>query len=180
MSREEELEQLKEVLRGTARGYFIGITKKEIWISQEKTGFHPSIEEIDRMIIFLHTLKAEGQDAIDKYNQGQEEDELKWIEDQRQLKKEVKPISNTTLGYIYFLSGEGYVKIGKTTNLDNRMSNLKLCLPFKVELLHTIKSKDINKDEATLHEIFATKRTNGEWFKLSDEDIKEIRAIQEL
>lgn len=74
-------------------------------------------------------------------------------------------------GFIYILSGGGYFKIGLTTNITRRISEIEPRLPFTTELMHTIHVKDMYIAEEYLHEKFAHKRSNGEWFKLDDADI---------
>lgn len=76
-------------------------------------------------------------------------------------------------GYVYLLEceqGEFY-KIGRTNDLNRRMDQFGIQLPFKISLRHTIKVPDMVCAEAALHSKFASRRTNGEWFKLSIEDV---------
>jgi hypothetical protein len=84
-------------------------------------------------------------------------------------------------GFVYLLgSPEGYCKIGRTINLQSRLHSIGLQLPFKVELLHTIKVSDPVKAERFLHKKFADCRTNGEWFLLSIEQINWIKEQASL
>ena len=46
------------------------------------------------------------------------------------------------------------------------------------ERIHTIKTDDRIETEARLHQLFENKRANGEWFKLTQDDIDYIKAIQ--
>lgn len=166
------------------KGYFIFTQELEnLWISQDRTAFLPSVEEIDRIVLFLISLKAKGQDAIDKYNHQRQlelEKEAHNYQEATQIKIKQNPVNRIISGYIYFLGGDGYVKIGKAKKLYSRIASLELLFPFEVKLLHTIKSNDINKDEVTFHKMFSTKRTNGEWFKLDEDDVAKIKTIQEL
>jgi hypothetical protein len=83
----------------------------------------------------------------------------------------------STSGYVYLLgSPEGYCKIGRTINLNSRLHSIGLQLPFKVELLHTIKVSDPVKAERFLHLKFKDCRANGEWFLLSVEQINWIKS----
>lgn len=77
-------------------------------------------------------------------------------------------------GYVYFLRGEGFCKIGKTTQLDQRLKTLVIQLPFKVDLFHAIPTATPTSLEKQFHERFKDKRANGEWFKLEECDYEEI------
>jgi Meiotically up-regulated gene 113 len=48
-------------------------------------------------------------------------------------------------------------------------------MPHEVTLIHSIETDDMVGLEALLHERYADKRMNGEWFALSDEDVNEIK-----
>lgn len=86
---------------------------------------------------------------------------------------------NPVNGYVYFLGSEehDYVKIGRATNLDARVNTLAIQLPYRVELLHTVECADEVRTEAEYHRRFAGKRLNGEWFKLSGEDMERVRTV---
>jgi hypothetical protein len=79
----------------------------------------------------------------------------------------------TVSGLVYFVRNtEGLTKIGRTYNLKNRLLRLKHEPRGEgATLIHYIESSDINVLEKTLHQAFASKRVQGEWFNLSDEDI---------
>ena len=65
-----------------------------------------------------------------------------------------------------------YYKIGRTTNLDGRLSALSTQLPFPVDLVRSFKVANAPQKEHTLHERFADKRVRGEWFQLSPDDVR--------
>lgn len=79
-------------------------------------------------------------------------------------------------GYVYFLRGDGYCKIGQTTNLEQRLNTLKIQLPFKVDLFHAIPTATPSVLEKQFHARFKDKRANGEWFKLESEDFEYIKT----
>lgn len=62
-------------------------------------------------------------------------------------------------------------KIGRAKSLKNRLSNFGLVLPFKIELVHALKSSNMARTEWHFHNLFSHKRIKGEWFNLTDEDI---------
>lgn len=81
-------------------------------------------------------------------------------------------------GYVYVIESElGIYKIGRTKNVDARMTQLK-SLPFKIELVHTIACEDDQQFEQELHDRFKDKRKTGEWFNLTKDDIEQLRAIK--
>ena len=69
------------------------------------------------------------------------------------------------------------IKIGATTNIKTRLKSLRAASPSKLELLNTLKSKDIYKLELELHKKFQKKRLNGEWFNLNENDISWIKKL---
>ena len=76
---------------------------------------------------------------------------------------------NQTCTYI-IKDGSGLFKIGKTSDINSRLKNLRVGNPL-IELVHKI-DKDI---EEILHKIFEKKRVNGEWFSLSNDDLSFIK-----
>jgi len=81
-------------------------------------------------------------------------------------------------GRIYLVaSPDGYYKIGKTRKLTERLRSFGLQLPFPVRLLVEIETDDIHQLERNLHTKFAHCRTNGEWFKLSDDDVTWFQSL---
>jgi hypothetical protein len=81
-------------------------------------------------------------------------------------------------GHVYLVESElGFYKIGRTSKLRERMNLFEIKLPFNIKLIHSIPSDDIVWAETLLHEQYATKHINGEWFRLSSEDIDYICRI---
>lgn len=94
-------------------------------------------------------------------------------------RKENKRLKNS-IGVVYFLYGNGFIKIGKSSNFKYRKSWFDVKLPFKVELVHTIKSNDIHACEIIFHKRYEDKRANGEWFNLTAEDVAEIKLVERM
>ena len=64
---------------------------------------------------------------------------------------------------VYLISHEDkFLKIGHTRNINNRLSQLQVSTPIKLELINLIKG-DVNL-EKELHQKFKELRVNGEWF----------------
>lgn len=90
-------------------------------------------------------------------------------------KREPKP------GYIYLIqSPTGHYKIGRTKDLHNRLKTFGVQLPFEVEFICVIETDDMYGLERRLHEHFAAKRVNGEWFALDTADVEFLKYFPEV
>jgi hypothetical protein len=101
-------------------------------------------------------------------------------EDQRRKAKEAaeKQRQAKRAGFVYLLrSSDGHFKIGRTKNPENRRATFGVKLPFRVEYLHLIPCADMHKTERQLHERFADRRIDGEWFALTPEDVSYIQSM---
>lgn len=114
---------------------------------------------------FLFIAKINYELALEKYQK----------ERNISTKKKEKP----TKGLVYLLKIEDRdeYKIGVTTNLDKRVTQLSTQMPFELEIINTIKSNDIYQLESELHSKFEDKNINGEWFELTNRDISYIKKI---
>ena len=79
-------------------------------------------------------------------------------------------------GYVYIVKMGEYYKVGKTLDMTCRMGEYTL-LPIEPEIVFCKKVEDYTQGERTLHEQYAEKRVRGEWFKLSDSDIKKAKKL---
>ena len=79
-------------------------------------------------------------------------------------------------GYVYIVKMGEYYKVGKTLDMTCRMGEYTL-LPIEPEIVFCKKVEDYTKSERILHQHFADKRVRGEWFKLTDEDIKKAKQL---
>ena len=95
-----------------------------------------------------------------------------------QRSKEIRNLNkiNNSNGFVYFIRSElsGNTKIGKTSNLSARFSNIKMCDP-SVTLLFAIRAENQHTLEKDIQFFFDTKRKVGEWFLLSTKDISYVR-----
>lgn len=82
-------------------------------------------------------------------------------------------IEDQKAGYVYLLHGVGtnFYKVGHTNNLDRRIKQISPILPFRLELIHSIKTDNRYALEAFFHNKFRASRQKGEWFELSPEEI---------
>jgi len=75
-------------------------------------------------------------------------------------------------GYVYMLHacGTSYYKIGKSCKPDRRFTQISPQMPFKTKVINVWRSNFMSMGEDYVHEMFAEKRTNGEWFDLDTID----------
>lgn len=86
-----------------------------------------------------------------------------------------------TFGYVYVFGSkaEGRYKIGQSNRPPNRLSDYRSSkLPFPVEMIHTIPVDDKRRAEADLHHRLRDKRENGEWFKLTPDEVGQIMSLK--
>jgi hypothetical protein len=77
-------------------------------------------------------------------------------------------------GCVYLLKAGPFYKIGKSQNFEKRLSQIKLQLPYPVEVIHVFKTRNMGEVETHWHRRFKDKRANGEWFVLTDEDVNDF------
>lgn len=87
---------------------------------------------------------------------------------------------NPDSGVVYLLKAGPFYKIGKATDFTKRLRQIKLQLPYPVEVIHRIESNDISATERYWHRKFAHQRSNGEWFILSDAELAEFKAVTKM
>jgi len=91
-----------------------------------------------------------------------------------------KPTTKWVLGEVYLFKSGRYYKIGKTNDTVRRGQELKVQLPERVHLIHSIKTDDPRGIETYWHKRFESKRMQGEWFDLSADDIKAFKRWRRI
>jgi len=81
-------------------------------------------------------------------------------------------------GFVYILQAGDLFKIGKAQDLHGRISCLGVKLPIPSILFGAIKSDDYTVLEKHLHSVYAAQRKQGEWFALTDLDLRQIERME--
>ena len=83
-------------------------------------------------------------------------------------------------GVVYLFSIKempGYYKIGKTKNVQQRLSGYNTAVPLTIVLEYAFEHIDYELIEKKFHRAYRHKRVKGEWFLLTPDDISQIRSI---
>lgn len=90
------------------------------------------------------------------------------------------PKFTRTRGWLYWLTAEGRqgIKIGETSkNLRQRTKANAKEIQSPVTIIDAFQSSHHKRLEKQLHEIFKSKHIRGDWFDLTDKDVKDIPVI---
>jgi len=82
-------------------------------------------------------------------------------------------------GGVYMLKAGPLYLIKKTSQFDRRLAKVRE-LSDKVQVVHTIPSRDPRQAEAYWHERFARKRQKEDWFALTEHDVAEFKAHEAM
>lgn len=84
------------------------------------------------------------------------------------------------IGYVYMQRHGNDFKIGFTASLNKRGRQIQIELPQEIELVHSILTDDPVGVEGYWHKRFASKRTRGEWFKLTKTDVAAFKRWSKI
>lgn len=89
--------------------------------------------------------------------------------------------SETRSGFVYLIKGHrGEYKLGHTSVVDRRLSELATGSSVELEVVHEIKTDDPLGIEAYWHRRFSERRIKNEWFKLSAADVRAFRRWRRI
>lgn len=86
-----------------------------------------------------------------------------------------EPTAGPKAGVVYVLKSAYGYKVGRTRNVPARMRAFGIHLPFTYTITLCAWFEDCHVAERRYHDMFVTKRINGEWFDLTDHDVEKIR-----
>jgi hypothetical protein len=81
----------------------------------------------------------------------------------------------STLGYVYLLKFRSDYKIGASNDPDRRYGEVATQMPEAMIKVHTIKTDDPFGVEKYWHQRFDSRRLKGEWFRLSQADVRAFK-----
>ncbi len=85
--------------------------------------------------------------------------------------------SKTVSSKVYVLTDGFFYKIGSATNVQSRINKLQSGNPHTIKEFFSYSVSDSLKLEKSLHKKYAEKRMSGEWFNLTEKDLKEIESL---
>jgi hypothetical protein len=90
------------------------------------------------------------------------------------------PASNEQVGEVYLFKSGKFFKIGRSKDTVRRGAEIRVQLPEKIDLVHSIKTDDPSGVEAYWHRRFEARRLQGEWFDLKPSDVKVFKRWRRI
>lgn len=83
-------------------------------------------------------------------------------------------------GCVYIIKAPNNLyKIGYTENVAKRLRDLRAMSPVELILVHVIEWDDKYSLENTLHQKYHSQLHHGEWYSLSDQEVKWLKTLDE-
>jgi hypothetical protein len=109
----------------------------------------------------------------------------KWVSERSELLDVLAMLPESTVndakanctkeGFVYLIKSGANYKIGRGDELEKRVKQIRTALPDASTLEHSIRTDDPQGIESYWHRRFADKRANGEWFKLTTQDVSAFK-----
>lgn len=80
---------------------------------------------------------------------------------------------------VYIIRAVGLCKIGYASNIAQRLHSYNTSIPRGYELIAVFFCEEPARLEAELHRRFTRERRRGEWFRLSEEALEQLRTEAE-
>lgn len=68
----------------------------------------------------------------------------------------------------------GFVKIGRATDVRERLANIRIGSPFDLKLVLSFETAEGGSLERHLHETLSDSHQRGEWFDVSPDTVREL------
>lgn len=84
------------------------------------------------------------------------------------------------MSYIYLIQSVEYFKIGIANDLESRLAQLQTGNPNELVIESCYEFSNAQAIETVLHQKFNSVRKHGEWFRLSNQNLREFDTICEM
>jgi len=91
-----------------------------------------------------------------------------------------REVGSGGLGFVYLIRMDKWHKIGCSSDILRRTGEIRITLPVRETLVHTVETDDPFGVERYWHQRFADRRTNGEWFDLTTEDVRAFKKWRRI
>lgn len=81
---------------------------------------------------------------------------------------------------IYLIKCGIYHKIGYALSPKIRKDTLQIGNPYEISLVYSLEYSEVETLERKLHKLYKDKKVRGEWFKLGENDIENIKGFIEI
>lgn len=139
---------------------------------------------IEKLLSSADFMNLKSRLISDEYITFSNKEKTKSLEAAVKLLRAGNNITEDVVEYtsVYVLKSDKFYKIGVASAISKRVGMLQTGNPFKLEVITQINFtnyKDAYNKEKELHRMFSDKHFHGEWFTLSDDDIKKVEAANE-